>query len=55
MSSRSMSSPQGKLHADEFDIDEALVRRLIAAQFPKWAGLQCCRGAEAQSMMRRTG
>ncbi|MDX3619114.1 aminoglycoside phosphotransferase family protein [Streptomyces europaeiscabiei] len=34
-----MSSPQGKLHADEFDIDEALVRRLITAQFPEWAGL----------------
>ncbi|MGW0843234.1 aminoglycoside phosphotransferase family protein [Streptomyces sp. NPDC002787] len=32
-------SSQGKLHADEFDIDEALVRRLIAAQFPEWAGL----------------
>ncbi|WP_172639124.1 phosphotransferase [Streptomyces tailanensis] len=32
-------SSHGKLHADEFDIDEALVARLIAAQFPEWAGL----------------
>jgi aminoglycoside phosphotransferase (APT) family kinase protein len=29
----------GKLHADERDIDAALVRRLLAAQFPQWAGL----------------
>jgi aminoglycoside phosphotransferase (APT) family kinase protein len=28
-----------KLHADEWDIDAALVRRLLAAQFPQWAGL----------------
>jgi aminoglycoside phosphotransferase (APT) family kinase protein len=28
-----------KLHADEWDIDAALVRRLLAAQFPHWAGL----------------
>jgi aminoglycoside phosphotransferase (APT) family kinase protein len=27
------------MHADEVDIDAALVRRLIAAQFPRWAGL----------------
>ncbi|MET9428444.1 aminoglycoside phosphotransferase family protein [Streptomyces sp. NPDC003036] len=28
-----------KMHADEPDIDAALVRRLIAARFPRWAGL----------------
>ncbi|SEG29061.1 Predicted kinase, aminoglycoside phosphotransferase (APT) family [Nonomuraea solani] len=28
-----------KLHADEADIDENLVRRLLAAQFPQWARL----------------
>lgn len=29
----------GKLHADEPDIDAALVRRLVRAQFPRWADL----------------
>ena len=29
----------GKMHADEVDIDVALVRRLLAAQFPQWADL----------------
>ncbi|MFI9160654.1 aminoglycoside phosphotransferase family protein [Kitasatospora aureofaciens] len=28
-----------KMHADELDIDEALVRRMVAAQFPHWAAL----------------
>ncbi len=28
-----------RLHADEFPIDAALVRRLLAAQFPQWAAL----------------
>ncbi|MFJ6772822.1 hypothetical protein ACIQOV_18000, partial [Kitasatospora sp. NPDC091257] len=28
-----------KLHPDELDIDEALVRRMVAEQFPQWAGL----------------
>jgi aminoglycoside phosphotransferase (APT) family kinase protein len=28
-----------KMHADELDIDVALVGRLIAAQFPEWVGL----------------
>jgi aminoglycoside phosphotransferase (APT) family kinase protein len=28
-----------KLHADEFDIDEDLVRRLLAGQMPQWADL----------------
>src|SRR5690349_3467138 len=31
--------PPTKMHADELDIDSALVRRLLAAQFPQWAGL----------------
>src|SRR5574340_514096 len=29
----------GKMHADEVETDAALVRRLLAAQFPQWAGL----------------
>lgn len=29
----------GKMHADEVDIDIDLVVRLLAAQFPQWAGL----------------
>jgi aminoglycoside phosphotransferase (APT) family kinase protein len=31
--------PTGKLHADEVDTDVSLVGRLLAAQFPQWAGL----------------
>jgi aminoglycoside phosphotransferase (APT) family kinase protein len=27
------------MHADEFDVDASLVRRLLAAQFPRWAEL----------------
>src|SRR5918992_4837351 len=29
----------GKMHADEADIGESLVRRLLIAQFPQWADL----------------
>jgi aminoglycoside phosphotransferase (APT) family kinase protein len=29
----------GKMHADEVHIDATLVRRLVAAQFPRWADL----------------
>jgi aminoglycoside phosphotransferase (APT) family kinase protein len=29
----------GRMHADELDLDLALVRRLVAARFPRWAGL----------------
>jgi aminoglycoside phosphotransferase (APT) family kinase protein len=29
----------GKMHVDELDTDEALVRRLLTAQFPQWAAL----------------
>jgi aminoglycoside phosphotransferase (APT) family kinase protein len=32
-----------RMHADEVDIDAALVRRLVAARFPRWAGLPVCR------------
>ncbi|MFG2904390.1 aminoglycoside phosphotransferase family protein [Kitasatospora sp. NPDC048286] len=28
-----------KLHPDELDIDESLVRRMVAEHFPEWAGL----------------
>ena len=28
-----------KLHDDEVDIDASLVARLLAEQFPSWAGL----------------
>lgn len=31
--------PNNKMHADEIDTDAALVRRLLAAQHPQWAGL----------------
>ena len=32
-------SPGRKMHADEVETDVALVGRLLAAQFPRWAGL----------------
>ncbi|WP_188297292.1 aminoglycoside phosphotransferase family protein [Streptomyces sp. CBMA156] len=32
-------APSRKLHPDELDIDEALVRRMVAEHFPQWAGL----------------
>ena len=34
-----MLMPAGKMHADEVDTDMSLVRRLLAAQFPRWADL----------------
>jgi aminoglycoside phosphotransferase (APT) family kinase protein len=33
----------GKMHADELEIDEALVRHLVATQFPHWAALPILR------------
>ncbi|HEX8982605.1 MAG TPA: aminoglycoside phosphotransferase family protein [Ktedonobacterales bacterium] len=39
MSANTDPKPIGKMHADELDIDEALVRRLLVAQFPQWADL----------------
>jgi aminoglycoside phosphotransferase (APT) family kinase protein len=35
----SANMPTKKMHADEVDIDGDLVARLIADQFPEWAGL----------------
>ncbi|MFH8606138.1 aminoglycoside phosphotransferase family protein [Streptomyces sp. NPDC018029] len=35
------------MHADEADIDEGLVRRLVGGQFPAWAGLPVERVASA--------
>lgn len=35
--------PPERMHADEADIDTALVRRLIGAQFPQWADLSLFR------------
>jgi aminoglycoside phosphotransferase (APT) family kinase protein len=32
-----------RMHADELEIDEALVRRLLTAQFPQWADLPLSR------------
>jgi aminoglycoside phosphotransferase (APT) family kinase protein len=32
-----------RMHEDELDIDEALVRRLLSEQFPDWAGLPLAR------------
>lgn len=34
-----MIMPVGKVHIDEVDINASLVRRLVTAQFPQWAGL----------------
>lgn len=39
MSDTNDPQPSGKMHTDELDIDAALVRRLLAAQFPQWASL----------------
>ena len=36
-----------KMHSDEVDIDASLVARLIAAQFPQWAGLPLVKLASA--------
>lgn len=33
----------GRMHADEVRVDGSLVRRLLAAQFPDWAGLPLAR------------
>ncbi|WP_031477091.1 aminoglycoside phosphotransferase family protein [Streptomyces bicolor] len=42
-----MSSSPAKMHPDELDIDEELVSRLVAEQFPQWAGLAVVRVASA--------
>jgi aminoglycoside phosphotransferase (APT) family kinase protein len=38
-----MIGAMAKMHSDEIGIDEELVRRLLAAQFPAWAELPLCR------------
>ncbi|MFE2143749.1 aminoglycoside phosphotransferase family protein [Streptomyces sp. NPDC059456] len=45
------------MHADEVDIDESLVERLVAAQFPQWAGLPVrkVRSAGTDHAMYRLG
>ena len=47
----------GKMHADEIDIDVALVRRLLTAQFPAWAELPLApvRSAGTDNAMYRLG
>ncbi|KOU30698.1 phosphotransferase [Streptomyces sp. WM6372] len=46
-----------KMHADEVDIDEPLVERLVAAQFPQWARLPVrrVRSAGTDNAMYRLG
>ncbi|MFK0050157.1 aminoglycoside phosphotransferase family protein [Streptomyces sp. NPDC090741] len=46
-----------KMHADEVDIDESLVERLVAAQFPQWARLAVrkVRSAGTDNAMYRLG
>src|SRR5439155_3615729 len=46
-----------KMHADEIDTDVALVRRLLAAQFPEWATLpiEPVRSAGTDNALYRLG
>jgi aminoglycoside phosphotransferase (APT) family kinase protein len=45
-----------KMHDDELDIDEALVRRLLSEQFPRWGGLPLTPfGAGTDHVMMRLG
>lgn len=46
-----------RMHADEAEIDDELVRRLVAAQFPQWAGLAVSRVASSgtENAMFRLG
>ncbi|KMO94156.1 aminoglycoside phosphotransferase family protein [Streptomyces roseus] len=46
-----------KMHPDEVDTDEALVGRLVAAQFPRWAGMPVrkVRSAGTDNAMYRLG
>ncbi|MDQ1038795.1 aminoglycoside phosphotransferase (APT) family kinase protein [Streptomyces sp. V3I8] len=50
-------SPAPKMHPDELDIDAALVERLVAGQFPAWAGLPVKRvvSAGTDNAMYRLG
>lgn len=49
--------PKTKMHADELDIDAALVGRLVAEQFPEWAELLVreVRSAGTDNAMYRLG
>ncbi|MFI1438032.1 aminoglycoside phosphotransferase family protein [Streptomyces fructofermentans] len=49
--------PGARMHPDELDIDAALVTRLVAAQFPRWAGLPVVRvpSAGTDNAMYRLG
>ncbi|MDX2548531.1 aminoglycoside phosphotransferase family protein [Streptomyces sp. WI04-05B] len=49
--------PAMKMHSDEVEIDASLVRRLIARQFPEWAGLPVERleSAGTENAMFRLG
>jgi aminoglycoside phosphotransferase (APT) family kinase protein len=38
---------EAKMHADQAETDDALVRRLLAGQFPQWAGLRIDRVASS--------
>jgi aminoglycoside phosphotransferase (APT) family kinase protein len=40
---RALRNQVVKMHSDELELDEALVRRLLAGQFPKWADLPLSR------------
>ncbi|MFC5911637.1 aminoglycoside phosphotransferase family protein [Streptacidiphilus monticola] len=48
---------QARMHADEIDTDEELVGRLVAAEFPQWAGLPVTRvpSAGTDNAMYRLG
>ena len=50
-------TPFGKMHADEVDIDEGLVRRLVDEQFPRWTKLPLQRvySAGTDNAMYRLG
>lgn len=52
-----MSAPETKMRPEEIDIDAALVGRLLAAQFPRWAGLPLAkvRSAGTDNAMYRLG
>ncbi|MEO6063531.1 MAG: aminoglycoside phosphotransferase family protein [Thermoflexales bacterium] len=49
--------PNGRMHIDEVDTDVALVRRLLAAQFPAWAELPLApvRSAGTDNALYRLG
>ena len=52
-----MTTPKAKMHIDEVHTDAALVRRLLAAQFPQWAELSIepVRSAGTDNALYRLG